>query len=305
MGSRLLWVWIASVLSACSTYAVQQTSLVTPGVIAPAPASTTGPDFAVLGSYVTSVRDRAGMDDSSLWVARGQAVGTFEYAFRPASVRVTAFSSSSSRAVRGQPSGFANPGGSVFGMGPGAVIRILRDNPRHNLSLVGDLWLAVAPSRTRSSCIDNCEFASGGGTRRDRSTAFMFNTGLQYRLRPIEYVALTLGANAQTLLRNTEVRPESKLGGRSKVRMGAFHPLLDVGVELWPVRWFSIAPMVSWIGPPAPLKYGPTVSVVIRFHVDKEDEPEPRPAAAPRAPYAAPSAPARPLRPGDPLPPGS
>jgi hypothetical protein len=235
----------------------------------PTPASHPGSDFAMLGSYVTSVRDREALNNSSLWVARGQAVGTYEYAWRPASIRATAFSSPAQGAVRGQPGGLANPQGTVFGAGPGAVVRILRDNPRHDLFITGDLWLAIAPSRVSATCVDRCMFASGSGEHRDRSAALMFNTGAQYRLRILDSLALTFGAAGQTLLTNKEMRPASKLGGRSKVSMGYLHPLLDFGVEMSPVSWFTVAPMVSWIGAPAPLYYGPVVSLVIRFHPER------------------------------------
>ncbi len=256
----------ALLISGCSTYSVQQTSLVPSAIVVPTPSATLGSDFALLGSYVTSVRDRASMSDSSLFVSRGQAVGTYEYAFRHASIRGTAFSAPGQGAVRGQPGGLSNPGGTVVGAGPGGVVRLIRDNEHHNLTITGDLWLAIAPSSTQSACVDNCTFALRGGAHRDRSVAFMFTTGLQYRVRPVSFLALTAGAALQTLLTNDEVRPESAFGGRSKVRMGALHPLLDAGIEVYISDWFTLSPMVSFIGPPAPLVYGPTVSLVLRFH---------------------------------------
>lgn len=257
---------LVACLVGCSSYSVQQTSLVPPAILVPTPSATAGSDFAMLGSYVTSVRDRASMHDSSLFVARGQAVGTYEYGFRHGSIRATAFSAPAQGAARGQPSGFSNPSGMVGGGGPGGVVRLIRDRPEHNLTITGDLWLAVAPSRMRTACEGYCAFAEGGETRRDRSAAFMFTTGIQYRFRPAEFLAFTAGAALQTLLTNDAVRDSVAVGGRSKVRMGTLHPLLDAGVEVYVSDWFTLSPMVSFIGAPAPLVYGPTVSLVLRFH---------------------------------------
>ncbi len=269
------WAFVLLFVCGCHSYNIAQTSLVPPAIIVPTPSGAPGSDIALLGSYVTSVRDRDSMKDSSLFVSRGQAVFTYEHAFRHVSVRGTGFSAPGRGAERGQPSGLSNPGGSVVGAGPGIVARLIRDNPHHNLTITGDLWLAVAPSTTSASCINNCDigFVLSSEERRDRSTSFMFNTGLQYRFRPIDFFALTAGAGLQTLLTNEAVRTESTFGGRSKVHMGALHPLFDAGVELYLTKWFTLSPMVSFIGPPAPLVYGPTVSVVLRFHpADKSRE---------------------------------
>jgi hypothetical protein len=180
-------------------------------------------------------------------------------------VRFTAFTSPGRGAVRGQAGGFDRPDGSVYGGGPGAVIRLVR-NDHNDLTLTGDLWLAVAPSRIDSRCIEDCSFASGGGTRKDWSAAFMLNNGLQYRLRFIEQLALTASFGLQTLVRNDQVRERSELGGRSKVRMGAPHPLLDLGLELTPTPWVSLQPLIGWIGPPGALRYGPSAMLVVRVH---------------------------------------
>jgi hypothetical protein len=253
-------------LAGCSRYAIQQTSLVPPAVPTPIPASTVGPDFAMLGSYVTRARDPNRMDDASLWVTKGIVTGTFEYAFRPVSVRVTGFSAPSSGAYRAQSDGFVNPGRPVWGGGPGVVVRIIRHSERHNLTFAADLWLAIAPSRIQSRCTEDCSFASGGGARVDRSAAFIFNQGLQYRLHIVDQFALTTSFALQTLVRNDEFREGSRLGGRSKVRMGAPHPMLDLGVEVTPWPWVSLSPIVGWIAPPGALRYGPSLSLVLRFH---------------------------------------
>jgi hypothetical protein len=265
MHGRAVALWLALWCTACGTYAIQQTSLVPPAIPSPIPAAKTGPDFALLGAYVSRAHDPGGLEDASLWVTKGIASGTFEYSFRPASVRFTVFTSPGRGAVRGQIGGFDKPDGSVYGGGPGAVIRLVR-NDRNDLTLTGDLWLAVAPSRIDSKCIEDCSFASGGGTRTDWSAAFMLNNGLQYRLRFVEQLAMTASFGLQTLVRNDEVREHSELGGRSKVRIGAPHPLLDLGLELTPTPWVSFQPLVGWIGPPGALRYGASAMLVVRVH---------------------------------------
>jgi hypothetical protein len=262
-----LWFGLCSL--ACSHYSIQQTSLVPPAIPSPIPASTVGPDFALLGSYVTRASDPNRLQDASLWVSRGIATGTFEYAFHPASIRVTGFTAPSTGAIRAQRDGFSNPARPVWGGGPGAVVRILRYNERHNLTFTGDLWLAIAPSRIDSRCIEDCNFASGGGARVDRSAAFMFNQGLQYRFRLLPEIGFTTSVTLQNLLRNDEIRERSALGGRSKIRMGAPHPMLDAGVELTPWPWVSVNPVVGWIAPPGALRYGASLSLVVRFHASR------------------------------------
>ena len=266
MRSTLIAFGFALCLLGCSRYTIQQTSLVPPAILSPIPASTPGPDFALLGSYVMRASDPNRIEDASLWVTKGIATGTFEYAFRPASIRVTGFSAPSTGAYRANTDGFANPGRPVWGGGPGAVVRLLRHNERHNLTFTGDLWLAVAPSRIDSRCIEDCDLASGGGARLDRSAAFILNQGLQYRFRLLPQIGFTTGFTLQTMVRNDEIRERSALGGRSKVRMGAPHPMLDTGVELTPWPWVSVHPMVGWIAPPGALRYGPSLSLVLRFH---------------------------------------
>jgi hypothetical protein len=271
MRAIALAVWMGLLCLGCSKYTIQQTSLVPPAIPSPVPASERGADFALLGSYVTRAHSPNQMEDASLWVTRGIASGTFEYAFRPASVRFTGFSAPSSGAWRAQPDGFDKPGRPIYGGGPGAVVRLLRESERHNFTFTGDVWLAIAPSRIDSRCTEDCDFASGGGARIDYSAAFMLNTGLQYRLRILKQIGITTSFTLQTLVRNDEVREDSTLGGRSKVRMGAPHPMLDLGVELTPAPWVSLHPLVGYVGPPGPLRYGPTLSLVLRFHVPKEE----------------------------------
>ncbi len=94
-------------------------------------------------------------------------------------------------------------------------------------------------------------------------------------VRLVEQFGITTGFGLQTLVRNQEFRPESTLGGRSKVRMGAPHPIFDLGVEVAPLPWVSFSPVLSWIAPPTPLRYGPSFSLVLRFHVPQEREPQP------------------------------
>jgi hypothetical protein len=265
--SVLIW---AVFIAACSRYTVQQTSLVPAAVIAPAPASQQGADFALLGSYLTTFGARDWYSDSSLWVARGQAVGTFEYAFAGGSVRATAFGGPSAGAVRAQANTFDSPRRATWGGGPGGLLRFMRADPNDDLALTGDLWLADSPSRIDSNCNDSCTFASGGGRRIDRSAAFMFNSGLQYRHLFLRQLHLTLGAGLQTLVTNDAVREDSRLGGRSKVRMGAPHPLFDLGLEWLPAPWFGLSPVLAWAAPPTPLLYGPTVALVVRLHVARE-----------------------------------
>lgn len=266
MRSAAVAVWLGLWCAACGTYSIQQTSLVPPAIPSPIPASKTGPDFALLGAYVSRAHDPGGLKDASLWVTKGIASGTFEYSFRPASVRFTLFNSPGRGAVPGQTTGyFAKPDGSVWGGGPGAVIRLVR-NERSDLTLTGDIWLAVAPSRIDSRCVQDCDWASGGGVRTDWSAAFMLNNGLQYRLHFIEQLALTSGFGLQTLVRNDRVRENSELGGRSKVRIGAPHPLLDLGLELTPTPAFSLNPVVGWIGPPGALRYGASAMLILRVH---------------------------------------
>jgi hypothetical protein len=263
-------IWLGLVCSACGVYSIQQTSLVPPAVPSPIPAAARGPDLALMGTYVTQHMGSSGLKDASLWVTRGVASGTFEYSFRPASVRFTLFSAPGRGAVRAQPDGFAKPDGNVWGGGPGAVIRLIRDSDKNNLTLTGDLWLAVAPSRLESRCIEECDGATGGGRHTDWSSAFMFTTGLQYRLRFIDQLAFTASFALQTLVRNDELRERSELGGRSKVRMGAPHPLLDAGIELTPSPWVSVHPTIGWIGPPGSLRYGASAMLVVRLHVVKD-----------------------------------
>jgi len=273
MGIRELrrLVWALALCAACqSRYTVQQTSLVPPAIVTPAPAARPGADFALLGSYVTGVRDRPWQKHASVWTARGYSVGTFEYGFRRAGVRLTGFGAPGRGAVAGEGKVMPNPGGTTWGGGPGALIRLLAPTSRHGLVLTTDLWLAIAPSRVQSECIDECNRTSGGGAYTDRSAAVMTTVGLSYRHRLIDALALTSSFAFQTLVTNDETRRDSVIAGRSKVRMGAPHPLFDLGIEWTPIPWVSVSPLVGWIAPPSPSLYLPTVSLVLRAHQEKQ-----------------------------------
>lgn len=268
-----VWVCLLGAVmgcAACSSYQVQQTSLVPAAIPSPVPAHAQGPDFAVLGSWITSAQQRDWLEDSSLWVAKGLASGTFEYAWRAVGVRATGFAAPSTGAYRADPNGFDNPKRLVWGGGPGLVVRLLRDEKRrHDLTLTFDTWLVIAPSRIDARCVDNCERASGAGARIDQSAAAMLNNGLQYRAHILDQLAVTTGFTLQTLVINDEIRPDSTLGGRSKVRMGAPHPLIDAGLEITPIPALTLGALVGWIGRPTPMRYGPNVMFVARFHAER------------------------------------
>ncbi len=255
----------------CSRYSVRQTSLVPPAISMPAPASDLGADLALTGNYLLAAQQRSWFDNRSLWVTRAQGVGMFEYAFRPVSIRVGGFNAPSNGAERADAEGFRRPPGSVWGGGAGVVFRWLRDDPKNDLFLGVDVWLAIAPSRTSSTCIENCTFSTEGGTRVDRSAALMLNNALSYRHRFIPQLGLVTGFGLQTLFDNRALRENSAWGGRSKIRMGAPHPIFHAAIEVSPARWMSIAPTIEWSAPPTPMLYGPSVGLTVRVHPSASD----------------------------------
>lgn len=286
MAHRLSWVlWSlvgAAVLAGCNSYRVNQTSLVPSAILSPPVAFKPGFDGSLTGTYTAgSVSRTENGKDASLWVSRGTLLTALEYSGRTAGGRLQLFQGFNTGADRVTRNNVGKPSGQVWGFGPGLVIRTLHDHPHHRLTFDASTLFVVSPSRVLADCT-TCESGEifevdRSGFSHDRSVAFMLSGGIQHRILLAENLRVLWGFNLQTSVTNRFALDRS-IPGRSKVNMGAPHPVLTAGVEWSPAGWTTLQPGFAWIGPPSPEIYLPTALLTIRFHAQDEAWDEPRPA---------------------------
>lgn len=250
--------------TACTTYHVQQSSLIPPPV-APAPGTEKGIADAYVGdATVTFVSQphRAPSSDSGLWVSRHLLQGALTVHASPLiAFRITGLSGLSQGALETAPTLLPNPGDAVYGYGAGVLVTLPWDPHRLLLSLHAES-LAV-PSFIRATCESSCD--DGDQTvvsKHDRDVVLRsaVTAGYGYRFNSLLGLQLTL-----TFQNHPTNRESFESDARdAEIHTGPIYVTVAAGVEWTPVEWLGVAPLLQWPLTRSPIEYGPIIGLGVR-----------------------------------------
>jgi hypothetical protein len=260
LGGVVLALWLQGALHACTTYRVQQSSLV-PMAVPPSPARFDSRGDALLGgSTVAHVGqpDLFPSDEAGLYVPRIQGEGQVAVrAHRRGSVRLLYREGFHRGALPSHPTLMPNPGRNTRAAGAGYAFRLGGFGERWSVDLAAELMVAGIPSYVHVTTDDD-----------------PVRTVLQYDLVPVFSGSIVASHEISSQVRvfcqfalqthPTNRRDFTSTRPRGEVYMGAPNLILGIGFEMDANDWLSLLPQLHWPATAAPVRYGPIITLALR-----------------------------------------
>lgn len=258
-------VVLLALCAGCSTYRVQQSSLV-PAATVPAATGDRGLlELYAEDSTVTflSRPELAPSSDAGLYVARHQLqLAGAAHISKYLGMRGLMKHGLSVGAMAAAPTTLRNPGRGVSAWGHGWFAKLPLAGRRHRLHLAVDYQLVHVPSFVITQCVSGCEgeVASRRGLQRD--VTFQSALALTYIHQPARDLDLRFTAAFQT--HPTNVRDFESSRPDAEVESGPAYLTLGLGAEILLTPYFSVLPQISWPVSREPIVYGPIFGIGLR-----------------------------------------
>lgn len=261
-----LILFIAFMVSGCTSYRVQQSALVPAATLPALPASQPAvADVYIEDSTVTFVSEpeRAPSSDAGLWVTRHLLqVAASAHITDYLAIRMLAPVGLAQGAMRTAPTLLARPDKPVTGGGGGVTLSLPFGGGSQQLHFSTELSILSIPTRSTATCVTGCEGKPPVVKRQQRKYVTPLVLGLDYILELRQGARLAIRAGLRGHPVNHEVIDNSD--GGAEVEMGPAYAIIGTSLEVQLADWLSITPTVQWPVNRSPIRYGPIISVGVR-----------------------------------------
>ena len=267
---------LVATMEGCTTYHVQQSSLVPAATLPAAPSPGGLVDLYLEDSTVTflATPEQAPNSEAGLYIPRHQfqAAATFHFneyfAFR-----MLGRQGLSAGAMKAAPTTLIKPGEDVRGLGQGWLASIPLSGERHRLHITADMLFMSVPSYVIAECVSGCDGVVQ--TRRGPQTDGVLQSSIAfaYAYRATSNVELIVTTALQT--HPTNIRDFSNYAPVAEVESGPAYVIAGLGAEIHLKPYLSLLPQLSWPISRDPVVYGPVFGLGLRASV-----PRPTPAGA-------------------------